>query len=75
MTLSPSHPVGFAYIDGIKCDDVQFADGSKELTVTLLTTQEGETPAGTVQFRIRKPPIILVLVTIRITGRGKRLMR
>ena len=61
MTVSPSYPIGFAYIGGIKSDDVQFEPGSKELTVTVTATQSGHaTPDATIQFRIRKPPIVLV---------------
>ena len=44
MTVSPSYPIGFAYIGGIKSDDVQFEPGSKELTVTLTATQNGADP-------------------------------
>ena len=61
LTVSPSHPLGFAYISGIKSEDVQFAAGSKELTVTLSATQDGHTmPDASVQFRIRRPPVVLV---------------
>ena len=61
VVVSPSHPSGFAYISGIKSEDVQFSAGSKELTVTLCATEDGDTtPTATVNFRIRKPPIVLV---------------
>ncbi len=61
MVVSQSHASGFAYISGIKSEDVQFTPGSKELAITLSATQDGNpTPTATVSFRIRKPPIVLV---------------
>jgi ELWxxDGT repeat protein len=61
VTLSASHPTGFAYISGIKSEDVQVDSPNQQLTVTLSATQGGSSaPSGTVQFKIRKPPVVLV---------------
>ena len=61
VVLSSSHPNGFAYISGIKSEDVQFDQGSKELNVTLTATQVGQqSNSVAVPFKIRKPPVVLV---------------
>jgi len=61
VTLSTEHPTGFAYISGVKSEDIQFDPGYKELTVTLQITKSGDTsPIATTLFRVRKPPVVLV---------------
>jgi hypothetical protein len=60
VTISSGHPTAFAYISGIRAEDVRFSSGNKELMVQLSIGRPGFTLVDTKQFFIRKPPIILV---------------
>jgi pimeloyl-ACP methyl ester carboxylesterase len=61
LVLSAAHPNGFAYITGINGEDVIFNPGSKELLVSLTIAPAGfSDPHSTIQFRIRRPPVVLV---------------
>ena len=59
VVLSSAHPSGFAYISGIKSEDVQIDPPNNQLSVVLTAQLDGTTVATT-QFAIRKPPVALV---------------
>ena len=56
--LTPTADTAFAFLSGIRTEDVSLNAGSKELTVQL--TVRGPSLDLTNTFKIRKPPIVLV---------------
>lgn len=59
IVLSPAHPTGFAYISGIKSEDLSLTNDQLNVTLTM---QQADDPANAAikSFLIRKPPIVLV---------------
>jgi hypothetical protein len=57
VTLSPSHPIGFAYISALLTEDLNAAESNVVLNV--IRTSDSRL-VGTISFRIAKPPVVLV---------------